>query len=55
MHNTKKQNLAFNLTFCETNLHYLLGAEELNKKAITFNKKEIKRIKKELDNLAPKD
>jgi hypothetical protein len=55
MHNTKKQNLEFNLTSCETNLRYLLGAEELNKKAITFNKKEIKRIKKELDNLTPKD
>ena len=48
---TKKQNLEFNLAFCETNLRWLLGAEELNKKAIAFNKKEIKRIKKELDKL----
>lgn len=54
MHNTKKQNLEFNLTSCETNLRFLLGAEELNTKAIRFNKKEIKRIKKELDELTPK-
>lgn len=51
MHNTKKQNLEFNLTFCETNLLFLLGAKEINKKAVRFMRKEIKRIKKELDNL----
>ena len=43
------KNLEFNLSFCETNLRFLLGSEILNKKAISFNKKEIKRIKKELN------
>jgi hypothetical protein len=48
MHNTPKQNLEFQLTSCETNLRYLLGAEELNEEAIAYNKKEIERIKKML-------
>jgi hypothetical protein len=50
---TKKQNLEFNLAFCETNLRVVLRIKELNKKAIAFNKKEIKRIKKELEKLKP--
>lgn len=44
-----QQNLEFQLTFCETNLRYLLGDENPDKKKIEYMKKEIKRIKKELD------
>lgn len=46
---TSEQNLEFQLTFCETNLRYLLGDENPDKKKIEYMKKEIKRIKKELD------
>ena len=46
---TKKQNLEFQLTFCENNLRYLLGDPTPNKELIGFNREEIKRIKNELE------
>ena len=46
---TKKQNLEFQLTFCENNLRYLLGDPTPNKELIDFNRGEIKRIKNELE------
>ena len=46
---TKKQNLEFQLTFCENNLRYLLGDPIPNEELIDFNREEIKRIKNELE------
>jgi hypothetical protein len=46
---TKKQNLEFQLTFCENNLRYLLGDPTPNEELIGFNREEIKRIKNELE------
>ena len=51
---TKRQNLEFQLTFCEANLHYLLGELTPNEELINFNREEIKRIKAELEKTADK-
>jgi hypothetical protein len=53
MHNTKKENTEFNITFCETNLRWLSGNPESpeNTKKIEKTKKEISRLKKILKTL----
>ena len=47
--NTSKHNMEFQLTWCETNLHYLYGTEDLNnaeiKRKIAFMESEIERLK----------
>lgn len=51
MHNTEKHNDEFRLTFCETNLRYLLGEDQNNPETIrkiNFMKSEIDRLKLKL-------
>lgn len=48
MHNTPLQNAEFALTFTETNLHWLLGAEPQDNEAIERCKAQITERKKEV-------
>lgn len=51
MHNDRKTNLEFKITFSETNIRYLLGEQVVNEKLIDFHRGEIGKAKKELDSL----
>jgi hypothetical protein len=51
MHNTPIENAAFRVTFTETNLLYLLGAETPNKAAIARCKKQLKEARQNLKQL----
>jgi hypothetical protein len=51
MHDTPIENAAFRVTFTETNLLYLLGAETPNKAAIARCKKQLKEARQNLKQL----
>lgn len=55
MHNTVLDNLRFQVTWCESNLRYLLGnpASEENTKLINYMKKEIEEIKRKIEEIEP--
>ena len=54
MHNTPLANAEFQLTFCETNLGWLLGDESPDEEKISFMKSEIVRLKKLISTLKNK-
>lgn len=49
---SKKENIEFNIQFCESNLRYLLNWQPESDK-IAFMKDEIERLNKELRELVP--
>lgn len=44
--NSKLKNIEFQITSCETNLHYLLGDEVPDQEKIDFMRSEIERLNK---------
>jgi hypothetical protein len=51
MHNTPLANAEFQLTFCETNLRWLLGDEPRDEAKIDYTQSEITRLKEHVNTL----
>jgi hypothetical protein len=49
VHNTRVDNLRFKITFSETNLRYLLGADVINQELVDFHRDAIAKARAELD------
>ena len=48
---TRKQNLEFKITFTETNILWLLGANPFDQEAVEYMRSEIQKAKAEIRNI----
>lgn len=51
MHNSREQNLRFQIAFTETNIRWLLGETPINRELIDRHKQSIREAKAELEAL----